>query len=77
MKNGEIYHFWAKFGDRYRYPFGAVPVPLWSGTGTADAVAKRNWYRSKSVPVSPSRTEPVPVPMAPTAPVFVIFAYLS
>ena len=61
-----------------------VLIPLWSGTSTADPVAKRYRYRSKSVPVQPSRTESVPipiravpVPMAPAAPVFVIFAYLS
>ena len=59
MKNGEIYHIWANFGDLYRYTFEPVPV-------------------------QPSRTEPVPVQvravpvqMAPAAPVFVIFAYLS
>ena len=63
-----------------------VLVPLWNGTSIADAVAKRYRYRSKSVPipVPPSITESVPVlvkaipiPMAPVAPVFVIFAYLS
>ena len=55
-----------------------------TGTGIVDAIAKRYRYRSKSVPVPPSRTESlsipvraVPVPMAPTAPIFVIFAYLS
>ena len=26
MKNGEIYHFWAKLGDLYWYTFGHVPV---------------------------------------------------
>ena len=26
MKNGEIYHLWANFGDLYRYTFGPVPV---------------------------------------------------
>ena len=51
-----------------------VPVHLWSGTGTADPVAKRYRYRSQSVPVPPSRTELVPVPAAR---VFVIFVYLS
>ena len=25
-ENGEIYHFWANFGDLYRYTFELVPV---------------------------------------------------
>ena len=61
-----------------------IPVHLWSGTGTADPVAKRYRYRSQSVSVPPSRTElvpvpvgAVPVPMASSTPVFVIFAYIS
>ena len=62
-----------------------VLVPLWDGTGTADAVAKRyryhpKWYRWV-VPVPPSRTGSVPVPnivvpvpLVSTTPVFCIFA---
>ena len=71
MKNGEICHFWANSETG--------TSTLWSGTGTADAVAKRYRYRSQSVPILPFRTESilvpiraVPIPMAPTAPVFVI-----
>ena len=59
MKNGEIYYLWAKFGDRYRYTFGAVPVPP---------------FRTEPIPV---QVRAVPVPMAPTTPVFVIFTYIS
>ena len=61
-----------------------IPIHLWSGTGTTDPIAKRYRYSSQSVPVPPSRTEPVlvpvravPVPMVPATLVFVIFAYLS
>ena len=75
-ENWGILPFLGRIGDRYRYPFGVVPVPLmqWqNGTGTT---------QSGTVPPSRTGSVPIPnrvvqVPLVPTAPVFGIFAYFS
>ena len=61
MKNGEIYHLWANFGDLYRYTFGPILVLP---------------SRTKPVPVQ-VRAVPVQVRAVPVQVVFCFYVLTS
>ena len=76
MKNGEI-----TISGQISETYTGTPLNLYRYSSCS---SKNVSVQPKPVLVHPSRTEPVsvqvkavPVPMAPIAPIFVIFTYLS